>query len=112
MFIDEFKSGSDVGIGIQDMLRIATVGFDPQIFPIPSGDTVINPQICLQYSSDGGFTWSNERWKPLGKVGEFKRSVYWDRCGSARDRVFKIVITDPVKVILVQAFIETDQGTN
>jgi hypothetical protein len=112
MFIDEFKSSSDVGIGIQDMLRIATIGFDPQIFPIPSGLIAINPQICLQYSSDGGFTWSNERWKPLGSVGKFKHTVAWDRLGAARDRVFKVVIMDPVKVVIDNCFIEIEDGTN
>lgn len=66
----------------------------------------------LQYSNDGGFTWSAEKWKQLGKVGEHKRSMYWDRLGQSRDRTFKIVISDPVRIILTNAIIDAEEGQN
>jgi len=54
-----------------------------------------DPQIMMQYSDDGGRTWGNERWISTGKVGKYKTRVRWGRCGSARDRVWKIRYTEP-----------------
>jgi hypothetical protein len=71
----------------------------------------INPQVALQFSNDGGFTWGKEYWKPLGRVGAFGQQLCWDRLGSARDRVFRIIIMDPVKVILTDAMYNSTEGT-
>lgn len=75
-----------------------------------------DPQVMLSYSNDGGHTWSSESWtsagKNIGGVGEYKKRVIWRRLGSFRDRVFKIKITDPVKVTLISAEIEVEQGAN
>lgn len=59
-----------------------------------------NPQIMLQYSKDNGRTWSAERWVSLGKVGQYLWRVIWRRFGSARDAVFRIRMTDPVKFVI------------
>lgn len=64
----------------------------------------------MQYSSDGGYTWSAEYWREIGRAGQHKREIYYDRLGMARDRVFKIVITDPVKVVLSDAWLDVDEG--
>ncbi len=72
----------------------------------------LNPRVSLQWSNDGGYTWSNEIWRELGKVGQHKRAIYWDRLGRSRDRVFKIAISDPCKIILVDAFVDADEGQN
>jgi hypothetical protein len=71
-----------------------------------------DPQAMLQYSDDGGFTWSNEVWAPMGKLGERKRRVRWRRLGKSRDRVFKVTITDPVKVVIVGASIQVTVGAS
>lgn len=62
-----------------------------------------DPQAMLQMSSDGGHTWGNELWRSIGKIGEYKARVIWHRLGRARDRVFRLTITDPVKVVLLGA---------
>lgn len=64
-----------------------------------------DPQIFLQYSDDGGRTWSAELWRPLGKVGEYFTRVIWRQLGRARDRVFKVSGSDPVFVQLNEATI-------
>jgi hypothetical protein len=59
------------------------------------------PQAMLQYSDDGGKTWSNERWKTIGKTGEYKNRVRWNRLGSARNKVFKFQFSDPVPITII-----------
>jgi len=62
-----------------------------------------DPQIRLQVSRDGGKTFSDERSRPLGKIGEFNRRAIWRRNGrSSRFDVFKLTISDPVKPVLFQ----------
>ena len=64
-----------------------------------------DPQISLEYSNDGGFTWSNEIWRTFGRVGKYKQRVIWRQLGMARDRVFKVKISDPVFVQMNEAFV-------
>lgn len=71
-----------------------------------------DPQIMLDYSDDGGHTWSSELWTSMGKIGEYKKRIYWRRLGSFRDRVFRIKITDPVKVNILGAEIDLETGAN
>jgi hypothetical protein len=65
-----------------------------------------DPQVALRYSDDGGHTWSNELWTSAGAVGQYKRRAVWRRLGLARTRTFQVVISDPVKVTLVGAYLE------
>jgi hypothetical protein len=67
-----------------------------------------DPQVMLQVSKDGGRTFGAERWKPLGKVGQFfSPRVIWNRLGMAVDFVFKITMTDPVKFTITSAYAES-----
>ena len=73
-----------------------------------------NPQIMMSYSNDGGHTWSNEAWTSLGQsiggIGEFNKRVKWNRLGSARDRVYKVAVSDPVNVVMIEAELELEAG--
>jgi hypothetical protein len=62
-----------------------------------------DPQVMLQFTDDGGKTWSNELWRDLGKIGIFLNRVIWTRLGSFRQRSLKISISDPVKRNLIAA---------
>ena len=65
-----------------------------------------DPQMILRWSDDGGHTWSNEKWSPIGKVGEYFRRTFYRRMGMTlklRDRVYEISGTDPVKIAIVGA---------
>lgn len=68
----------------------------------------INPRVMLQYSDDGGFTWSNEYWRTVGKIGKFKDGVDFNRMGMSQDRVFRITVTDPVKWVITGARIDVE----
>lgn len=69
-----------------------------------------DPQIMLQWSDDGGHTWSNEYWVSFGRLGEYKTRAKWRRLGRARDRVFRFTITAPVKVNILGASFEAELG--
>jgi hypothetical protein len=65
-----------------------------------------NPQVMLRWSDDGGHTWSNEHWSPMGKIGQYFHRVFWRRLGMTlklRDRVYEVSGTDPVKIAIVGA---------
>lgn len=63
-----------------------------------------DPQAMLQWSDDGGKTWSSEYWASIGKVGEYSARTIWRRLGSFRSRQFKLTITDPVNVVILGAY--------
>jgi hypothetical protein len=67
-----------------------------------------DPQIMMQFSNDGGKTWSSERWTSAGKMGTYETRVHWDRLGMARKRVYRVVMTDPVPMRLIDAFLEVE----
>lgn len=76
---------------------------------LPSGQGS-DPKAMLQWSTDGGYTWSNELWASMGKLGDRRARVKWRRLGRSRDRVFKVVITDPVRVVIVGASVTVRTG--
>ena len=49
-----------------------------------------DPQVMLQFSDDGGKTWSDEVWTSCGKIGEYALRVQFDQLGSAQSRVYRI----------------------
>jgi hypothetical protein len=69
-----------------------------------------DPQVMLDWSDDGGHTWSNEHWVSFGKIGEYRARAKWQRLGCFRDRVFRIKISDPVKSVLIGASIDVEGG--
>lgn len=69
-----------------------------------------NPQAMLQWSDDGGETWSNEHWSGIGRMGRYLTRVIWRRLGSFRQRQFKVVISDPVPVVVLGAYVEVSGG--
>ena len=61
-----------------------------------------DPQIMLQVSKDNGRTFGIERWKPVGKVGQYKSPrVMWNRLGASQDFVFQFTMTDPILFIVI-----------
>ena len=71
-----------------------------------------NPQAMLRWSNDGGSTWSNEYWTSIGRMGKYANRAIWRRLGTARDRVFEVSITDPVKAVIVSANLKATGGEN
>jgi len=62
-----------------------------------------NPQMALRISPNGGKTWGSERWRSIGKIGEFEVRAFWMMCGRGRQWMPEIVVTDPVPTPIVGA---------
>jgi hypothetical protein len=86
-----------------------TIGVAEKITP---ETTTTYPQAMLRWSNDGGSTWSNEHWVTIGQQGRYKNRAIWRRLGMARDRVFEVVITDPVNAVIVSANLKASAGDN
>jgi hypothetical protein len=69
-----------------------------------------SPQAMLQFSNDGGHSWSNEKWASVGAIGQLTTRVIWRRLGRSRDKVFKIRMTDPVKTVWIGATLNEGVG--
>lgn len=93
--VDELYLDMETGVGI----------------PVGQGS---DPKIMLNVSKDGGRTFGLERWKPLGKQGQyFSPRVLWNRLGQSRDFVFQFTMTDPVKFVITSGFASSiDTGQN
>lgn len=63
----------------------------------------VNPQAALIYSDDGGKTWSDEKYASLGKQGQYKARLKFHNLGSFYQRIFKLIITDPVNTTILSA---------
>jgi hypothetical protein len=68
-----------------------------------------DPQAMLQISRNGGQTYGNELWTTIGPVGEYTRRAMWWRLGMSRDFTFKIRITDPVKVVISNGYMDAKE---
>jgi hypothetical protein len=64
----------------------------------------------LQWSDDGGYVWSSEQWSDIGPIGERGARVRWRRLGKSRDRLFRVTITDPIRVVFTGAALELVGG--
>lgn len=71
-----------------------------------------SPKVMLSWSNDFGHSWSNEHWASAGAIGARRTRVIWRRLGHARDRVYRVQITDPIKVTLLGAEVDMDLGSS
>lgn len=69
-----------------------------------------DPEVMLSWSDDGGRTFGTEITRKLGKIGEYNNRAIFRRLGQARQRVFKVSVSDPVKCIVSGAFAEIRGG--
>jgi hypothetical protein len=74
--------------------------------------TTTTPQAMLRWSNDGGSTWSNEHWTGVGQTGRYKNRAIWRRLGTARDRIFEVVVTDPVNFVIISANLKVQGAEN
>lgn len=70
-----------------------------------------DPQLQLQWSDDGGQKWHPGVSNSVGKRGHLRTIVSSDRLGSARDRIYRRVISDPVLVRVYDTNLTYTAGT-
>lgn len=94
LFFHQFQLDLDVGRG----LVTGTPGTDPQVM--------------LQWSDDGGHTWSDEHWVSAGRLGRYRHRAIWRRLGRSRKRTWRVAVADPVPWRIVDAWIQVNKGTS
>jgi len=133
-YFDELQIQFQPGVGIGGISQASTdifIGLNYIIYPnavltVPAiGNVVLGisqainntvvyttPKAMLRWSNDGGSTWSKEYWVNIGAQGKYKNRAIWRRLGMARDRVYEVAITDPVKAVIVSANLKASAGAN
>ncbi len=84
MVFDEIQIQMETGVGLQTGQGSDPVGI-------------------LDWSDDGGHTWSNGHTISIGRVGIYSGRARLTRMGMSRDRVYRWTITDPVKRVIMGA---------
>ena len=100
-FFDELQIQFQPGVGLSGITT-----------PLDSEVVGATPQAMLRWSDDGGSTYGNEHWTTIGKEGNYVNRAIWRRLGWSRDRVFEVVVTDPVKAVVVSANLKASAGDN
>lgn len=69
-----------------------------------------DPEMMLDYSDDGGQTWTALPNKSIGAIGRYDTRVVWTRLGSARQRVYRAAVSDPIPVNVTDTQLESRGG--
>ncbi len=73
-------------------------------------DASTEPEAILEWSDDGGKTWSSEHTATFGAAGEYGKRCIWRRLGNSRSRIYRVTIDDPVKRIIIAAHLDAQAG--
>lgn len=100
----DLKAG--IGPDFNIVIYIEQPDYNLDFGPIPQRLLEEEPQITLRWSDDRGVSYSNGVKQSLGKTGEYLTSIQWNRLGMARDRVFEVSWSSPVRTALQGAFVD------
>lgn len=67
-----------------------------------------DPQAILDWTDNGGKTWSGRLQRSFGKIGQYKYQANWHRLGAHRTWSPRITISDPVPVRISGAYVRID----
>mgnify|MGYP003578893563 CR=1 FL=1 len=113
LYSDEFVHGS--AEGIRWLRRAPAIFAENERIQFPSFELDVqpgvgletgqgsDPQVMMRYSRDGGQTWSRERMRSAGKIGEYGNRCIWFRLGTARRMVIEVSGSDPVPFRITDA---------
>jgi len=87
-----------------DLDRIGHLSFDADMECGTTKDLNDDPQVLLSWSDDRGRTYGNAIGQSLGQTGQYLTTISWNRLGYARDRVYKLQWSAPVKTALNGGF--------
>jgi hypothetical protein len=74
-----------------------------------STDPAADPMAMLQWSDDGGRTWSNEMTASVGKIGEYTHRLRFNRLGSFYQRTVRLSVSDAVPLTVIGAYASLEQ---
>jgi hypothetical protein len=70
-----------------------------------------DPQLWMDYSDDGGRTWSARKpFRSLGARGEYQKRLRWLRLGSSRTRIYRVTVADAVKRSIIASNVDIEAG--
>lgn len=72
----------------------------------------VDPAMVLQWSDDGGYTWSNEHSRTVGKIGNYRKRAIWRMLGRSRDRVYRAIYTAATQYFVIAAHLDVEKGQN
>jgi len=111
LYVYGFEVDTQKGVGIGDgMMSGAHTSTTSTTTTVADSDPVSdNPQMALQWSKDGGITWSKEHWASMGKIGEFKKRVRWPLgMGKSRDWSFRLSSMAAVRQVWIAAYADIE----
>ena len=76
---------------------------------LETGETA-DPEFTLDWSNDGGHTFSPGRTITAGAISNFTARAKWNRLGSARDRVFRVTSTAAMRHAWINAYLGASEG--
>ena len=70
-----------------------------------------DPQVWLDWSDDGGHTFSARKpFRSMGKIGAYLQRLRWLCLGQARQRIYRLTVSDPVQRSFVAAHLDAEPG--
>lgn len=79
--------------------RLLQVDFEPGVGLVTGQGN--DPQAMLRISRDGGHTFGSQHWVTIGQIGMYLSRAIWRNLGRARDFIFELSISDPVKIVII-----------
>ena len=77
---------------------------------LPS-DPSIGPTMLLDYSKDGGVTWSDIQLpRSMGAIGEYIKRLRWLNLGNSRTWIFRLRCSDPVRRYIIGTYLDEWRG--
>ena len=107
LFFNEFEIDMQKGIGLSESAVVCGTGK-----PCGSTDGAnpgFNPRSMLSWSNDGGYSFGAERYVSMGLLGQYLTRIRWLSLGSSRDRVFRWACSDPVKIVIIAAYVDVEE---
>ena len=90
----------------RDRLFFDSLEFDLEVGNGLNSGQGSDPKMTLKISDDGGRTFNNQRETSIGAQGKYEERVKFHQLGSSYDRVFEIMISDPVPRRIMGAYLE------
>jgi len=72
---------------------------------VSGGEQDTNVQAMLRVSDDAGRTFGNERRAGIGRIGEYRRRVFWTRLGAPPDAVVRVTFATQAPTRIVNAWL-------
>lgn len=69
-----------------------------------------DPTAYLEWSDDRGKTWNGPRAASIGEIGTNVRAK-WDVLGSFRNRIYRVSVAEPTRVVIMSAYGDVSRGS-